>query len=88
MLNDGFPTRQEVEVLRKRYPQGCRVALVKMDDIQAPSIGTCGTVEGVDDSGSLLMCWDNGSHLNVVYGEDVVRIISSGYSPTDGKGEN
>lgn len=85
MLKNGFPTRQEVETLRKRYPQGCRVELVKMDDVQAPPIGTCGTVEGVDDSGSLLMCWDNGSQLNVVYGEDVVRIISLGDSPTDGK---
>ena len=32
-----------------------------------------GTVLGVDDTGSLLMHWDNGSGLNVVYGEDLVR---------------
>lgn len=38
------------------------------DDIQAPPLGTEGTVVGVDDTGSLLMHWDNGSHLNIVYG--------------------
>ena len=37
--------------------------------------GTKGTVKGVDDTGSLLMRWDNGSGLNVVYGEDLVRKI-------------
>lgn len=46
-----------------------------MDDAQAPSAGTKGTVKGVDDTGSLLMRWDNGSGLNVVYGEDVVKKI-------------
>jgi hypothetical protein len=44
-----------------------------MDDIQAPPAGTLGTVLGVDDTGSLLMHWDNGSGLSVVYGEDAVR---------------
>ena len=38
-------------------------------------VGTKGTVEGVDDTGSLLMRWDNGSGLNVVYGEDIVQKI-------------
>ena len=44
-----------------------------MDDLYAPPAGTLGTVLGVDDAGSLLMRWDNGSGLNVVYGEDIVR---------------
>lgn len=35
-------------------------------------IGTKGTVEGVDDTASLLVAWENGSHLNVIYGEDEV----------------
>ena len=46
-----------------------------MDDIQAPPLGTEGTVVGVDDTGSLLMHWDNGSHLNVVYGVDEVEKV-------------
>ena len=72
---NGFPSRETVERVRKQYPSGTRVELVRMDDIQAPPVGTLGTVLGVDDTGSLLMKWDNGSGLNVVYGEDIVRKI-------------
>lgn len=68
-----FPRREVVEALRREYPSGTRVELVKMDDLQAPPIGTKGTVRGVDDTGSIMVDWDNGSGLNVVYGEDVVR---------------
>lgn len=73
---NGFPSREIVESIRKQYPAGTRVELVKMDDPQAPPIGTQGTVRGVDDVGDLLMSWDTGSGLKVAYGEDVVRIIS------------
>ena len=70
-----FPSRQQVERVRKQYPAGTRVELVQMDDTQAPPVGTAGTVTGVDDTGSILVDWDNGSGLNVIYGEDVVRKI-------------
>lgn len=45
----------------------------KRKETEAPPVGTLGTVIGVDDTGSLLMHWDNGSGLSVVYGEDTVR---------------
>ena len=67
----------ELESLRKEYPKGARVELIKMDDIQAPPIGTKGTVVGVDDIGSIMVSWDNGSSLNVVLGEDVVKVIKN-----------
>ena len=70
-----FPSRETVEHIRKEYPRGTRVELLRMDDVQAPPIGTQGTVLSVDDTGSLLMRWDNGSGLNVVYGEDLVRKV-------------
>lgn len=70
-----FPSREIVEEIRKRYPKGSRVALVFMNDTQAPPVGTLGTILGVDDIGSLMVEWDNGSHLNVIYGEDKVRIV-------------
>jgi len=72
-----FPSKEIVESVRKIYPAGCRVELVQMDDTQAPPVGTKGTVLGVDDTGSLLMRWDTGSGLNVVYGEDVVKKLDS-----------
>ena len=71
-----FPSRETVERIRMEYPAGTRAELVRMDDAQAPPIGTKGTVKGVDDTGSLLMRWDNGSSLNVVCGEDLVRKLS------------
>lgn len=48
-----------------------------MADCQAPPIGTEGTVLGVDDIGSILVQWDNGSRLNVVYGEDSCEVVVS-----------
>ena len=70
-----FPSREIVERILREYPAGTRVELVRMDDAQAPPVGTKGTVKGVDDTGSLLMRWDNGSGLNVVYVEDIVRKV-------------
>lgn len=67
-----FPDRNTVERVRKEYSAGTRVILEEMSDPQAPPVGTLGTVLGVDDTASLLMKWDNGSGLNVVYGEDRV----------------
>jgi hypothetical protein len=73
MTHNQFPTAQLVAQVRSQYPKGARVELVWMDDPQAPPIGTKGTIIGVDDIGSILVAWDNGSHLNVAYSEDVVR---------------
>lgn len=67
--------RETVERLRWEYPVGCRVELVQMDDVQAPPIGTKGTVRGVDDIGSIMVRWDNGCGLSVAYGEDMCRRI-------------
>ena len=72
-----FPSREIVEKVRKEYPKGTRVELVHMDDFQAPPIGTRGTVRGVDDTASIMVAWDNGCGLNVVYGEDVCRKLDS-----------
>ena len=71
-----FPTHKQVEEMRALYPKGTRIELEKMDDVQAPPIGTKGTVLCVDDTGSIMVAWDNGSRLNVIYGEDRVRKIS------------
>ena len=70
-----FPSRATVERVRREYPVGCRVELVRMDDPQAPPIGTLGTVRGVDDIGSIMVSWDNGCGLSVAYGEDSCRRI-------------
>ena len=68
--------QNELDALCSRYPAGTRVELLQMDDVQAPPIGTKGTVTGIDDTGSLLVNWDNGSGLNVIYGVDLVRKVA------------
>lgn len=75
-MNNHFPSRELVESLRKRYPVGCRVELVRMDDPQAPPVGTKSTVRGVDDIGSIMVAWDNGCGLSVAYGEDTCKVVS------------
>lgn len=70
-----FPNQKIVDRIRREFPAGCRVELLQMDDVQAPPIGTKGTVIGVDDTGSIMVRWDNGSGLNVVYGEDRCRRV-------------
>lgn len=68
-------SKEVLEQLKQQYPKGTRVELLKMDDPQAPPIGTRGTVRGVDDTGSIMVRWDTGSGLSVVYGEDACKII-------------
>lgn len=63
--------------LRETYRKGTRVQLIKMDDVQAPPVGTKGTVIGVDDIGSVMVSWDNGSSLSLVYGIDSAWILNT-----------
>lgn len=69
-------SKAALEGLRRRYKLGTRVELLQMDDVQAPPIGTKGTVLGVDDIGSIMVAWDNGSGLSVAYGSDLCRVVS------------
>ena len=82
-----FPSREIVEQVRREYPVGTRVELLKMADKQAPPVGTKGTVRGVDDAASLLVDWDNGCGLNVVFNEDKVRKLDTVKTVCYGKEE-
>ena len=70
-----IPSKEFLEKLRKRFPKGARVELDCMDDFQALPRGTRGTVQGGDDLGSILVHWDTGSSLSVVYGEDKCHTV-------------
>ena len=71
-----LPLRETIECLRKRYPKGTRVELVSMDDPYGKlKPGDRGTVDFIDDAGTIFVSWDCGSHLGVIYGEDRIRII-------------
>ena len=72
-----LPTEEITKVLRKRYPAGTRIRLLEMaDDPNPVPAGTEGTVTGVDSEGSLLVEWDNGRSLSVIYLVDRVEIIT------------
>ena len=73
-----FPNKELIESLRKRYPTGARVVLDHMEDVLAPPIGSTGTVRGVDDIGSIMVDWDEGGSLSVVYGEDLCHVVKEG----------
>ena len=66
-------SREIIQKLKETYPVGTRVKLIQMEDDQAPPVGTLGTVNGVDSIGSILVKWDNGSMLNVIFREDIIE---------------
>ena len=70
-------------MLRAQYPKGTRVELVHTSDPYTKlQPGTKGTVEFVDDAGTIQISWDNGSGLGMIPGEDeVVRHPGSGLKP-------
>lgn len=76
MWGDKVISKEIIKRLKEIYPNGTRVELVQMDDIGAPPIGTLGTVLGVDDIGSIMVSWDNGSSLNVIYKVDKIKKTS------------
>ena len=73
-MND-FPKPYVIESLKERYPVGCTVELVQMNDLHAPPVGTRGKVIAVDDIGTIHVKWDNGSSLGVAYGEDSCKVV-------------
>lgn len=71
-----FPSKNTIEKLREMYPIGTRVELVSMNDPFTKLMpGEQGTVQFVDDIGTVFVNWDCGSGLGVAYGEDVIRKI-------------
>ena len=67
------PSEERLERLRRAFPSGLRVRLVRMEDAQAPPAGTCGTVRWGDGRGSIHVAWDTGGSLAALDGEDVVE---------------
>lgn len=67
-----FISRAELVVLRKMYPEGCRVSLIDMVDEPYANLvsGDLGTVQCVDDIGQIHISWDKGSSVAVIYKVD------------------
>lgn len=71
------PAKAVIEALKRKFPNGTIVELLRMDDPQAPPVGTLGRVIAVDAVGTIHVCWDTGSTMGVAYGEDLCRKIRS-----------
>ena len=69
-------TREVIDDLRQKYPKGTRVRLLRMDDTYTELVpGDKGTVNAVDDIGTIHVNWDKGSSLGVAYGVDLCEKI-------------
>ena len=78
-----YYNKENVERLRQRYPEGTRICVDSMDDYCPIESGTCGTVEFVDDAGTLHCKFDNGRTLGVIPGVDDFHIVSEDSEPTE-----
>ncbi|MCC7571080.1 DUF4314 domain-containing protein [Candidatus Micrarchaeota archaeon] len=74
---NNFISKASLEARRARYKKGASVELVSMNDPYTKlKPGDTGTVDFVDDTGTVFIIWDSGSHLGVVFGEDEIRLLS------------
>jgi hypothetical protein len=66
----------KVDVIKARFLKGTRIELIEMNDPYAPVLeGTKGTVELVDDMGTIHMKWDNGRTLGLIPDVDKFKVI-------------
>ena len=68
---------QVAAMTRLNYPPGTRLELISMDDPHAIPPGSRGTVDHVDDMGTIHMRWDSGRSLGIVPGEDSFRKLTT-----------
>ena len=61
--------------ISKERMAGMRVKLIYMEDPQAPAPGTEGTVQFIDDMGTIHVAWDTGCSLGLVPGVDEWKIL-------------
>lgn len=68
--------QRKIDDIKKMYSKGTRVILKQMEDDYAVPPLTKGTVDFVDDEGTIFVEWDNGSNLGLIYGIDDFEIIN------------
>lgn len=68
--------KKKVETLKRRYPEGTRICVDSMGNDPRPiPPGTKGTVDFVDDIGTVHCKFDNGRSLGMIPGEDSFHTI-------------
>lgn len=67
-------SREFIETQREQLI-GRRVLCIKMNDEYSVPSGTKGTIDHVDDIGTIHVKWDNGSTLGLVPNEDMYEVL-------------
>lgn len=67
--------KMNTEEIRKQYPEGTLIELMKMKGESQMPYGLKGTVKFVDDAGQIHMKWENGSSLALNVNEDSFSVI-------------
>jgi hypothetical protein len=71
-----LPSKDQVARVRAAYPSGTRIEVTVISDPYSKLYAGClGTVEFVDDTGSLFCAFDNGEHIGLLYGVDGYRKV-------------
>lgn len=66
----------KVELYKTLYPKGTRIEVISMGDDPRPiESGTKGTVDHVDDMGTIHCTFDNGRQLGLIPSVDVFRRV-------------
>ena len=75
-MNEWARLERMAKVYKSMYPKGTRIELISMGDDPRPiPNGTKGTVDFVDDIGTIHCTFDNGRRLGLIPNEDEFRII-------------
>ncbi len=75
-MNEFLRLERAAKRYKEQYPKGTRIELLSMNDSQAVPPGTRGTVDHVDDLGTIHMNWDNGRTLGICPQEDSFRKLT------------
>lgn len=71
-----FPSQEEVNRPRERYPVGTKIVLDHMGNDPHPiPDGTKGTIQHIDDAGTLHCVFENGRSLGIIPGEDSFHVM-------------
>lgn len=70
-----FPSREQVQALRERYPPGTMIQLTADMQGERFRAGDIGKVTSVDDAGQIHLAWLKGGSLAIIPGVDSFREI-------------
>lgn len=76
-MNEWERLTRNANHIKEQYPKGTRILLIEMGDDPNPiPPNTRGTVEFVDDIGTVFAKFDNGRSLGMAQGEDYYRKLT------------